>query len=295
VLSKHFVISGATGFLGKELIKVLQSYYIPKENLSLISTKESKIRIGQQELRTSSFNSFDILSKIDVYFDFAFLSREKILTLGPDKYYSENLNVINHSVDLINKYRPKNVVLSSSGVVHKSNLSTSNNNKIYAELKLMQEKMISDACSRNHLNLITARIFNLSGEIDKVEVFALSEFVNYAKKNLTIQIKSKNMVTRRYCDTNQLLRLLLKLSEQNISQVFDTGGAKIEIRDLAKKVIFLLNSNAKIICDPIDDSQTVDNYFSNSSKFEMLVMKVLEEIPLDLDKQIMLTAKILNN
>lgn len=295
MLSKHFVISGATGFLGKELIKVLQSYYIPKENLSLISTKESKIQIGQQELHTSSFNSFDILSKIDVYFDFAFLSREKIHTLGPDKYYSENLNVINHSVNLINKHRPKNVVLSSSGVVHKSNLSTSNNNKIYAELKLMQEKMISDACSRNHLNLITARIFNLSGEIDKVEIFALSEFVAYAKKNLTIQIKSKNLVTRRYCDTNQLLRLLLKLSEQNISQVFDTGGAKIEIRDLAKKVIFLLNSNAKIICDPIDDSQTVDNYFSNSSKFEMLVMKVLEEIPLDLDKQIMLTAKILNN
>ena len=295
MLSKHFVISGATGFLGKELIKVLQSYYIPKENLSLISTKESKIQIGQQELHTSSFNSFDILSKIDVYFDFAFLSREKIHTLGPDKYYSENLNVINHSVNLINKHRPKNVVLSSSGVVHKSNLSTSNNNKIYAELKLMQEKMISDACSRNHLNLITARIFNLSGEIDKVEIFALSEFVAYAKKNLTIQIKSKNLVTRRYCDTNQLLRLLLKLSEQNISQVFDTGGAKIEIRDLAKKVIFLVNSNAKIICDPIDDSQTVDNYFSNSSKFEMLVMKVLEEIPLDLDKQIMLTAKILNN
>lgn len=295
MLSKHFVISGATGFLGKELIKVLQSYYIPKENLSLISTKESNIQIGRQKLHTSSFNSFDILSKIDVYFDFAFVSREKIHNLGPDKYYSENLNIINHSVDLINKHRPKNVVLSSSGVVHKSNLSTSNNNKIYAELKLIQEKMISDACSRNHLNLITARIFNLSGEIDKVEIFALSEFVDYAKRNLTIQIKSKNMVTRRYCDANQLLRLLLKLSEQNISQVFDTGGAKIEIRDLAKKVIFLLNSKAKIICDPIDDSQTVDNYFSNSSKFEMLVMKVLEEIPLDLDKQIMLTAKILNN
>ena len=295
MLSKHFVISGATGFLGKELIKVLQSYYIPKENLSLISTKETKIQIGQQELHTSSFNSFDILSKIDVYFDFAFLSREKIHTLGPDKYYSENLNVINHSVDLINKHRPKNVVLSSSGVVHKSNLSTSNNNKIYAELKLMQEKMISDACSRNHLNLITARIFNLSGEIDKVEIFALSEFVDYAKKNFTIQIKSKNMVTRRYCDTNQLLRLVLKLSEQNTSKVFDTGGAKIEIRDLAKKVIFLLNSNSKIICDPIDDSLTGDNYFSNSSEFEMLVMKVLEEIPLDLDKQIMLTAKIPHN
>lgn len=295
MLSKHFVISGATGFLGKELIKVLQSYYIPKENLSLISTKESKIQIGQQELHTSSFNSFDILSKIDVYFDFAFLSREKIHTLGPDKYYSENLNVINHSVDLINKHRPKNVVLSSSGVVHKSNLSTSNNNKIYAELKLMQEKMISDACSRNHLNLITARIFNLSGEIDKVEIFALSEFVDYAKKNFTIQIKSKNMVTRRYCDTNQLLRLVLKLSDQNTSKVFDTGGAKIEIRDLAKKVIFLLNSNSKIICDPIDDSLTGDNYFSNSSEFEMLVMKVLEEIPLDLDKQIMLTAKIPHN
>ena len=295
MLSKHFVISGATGFLGKELIKVLQSYYIPKENLSLISTKETKIQIGQQELHTSSFNSFDILSKIDVYFDFAFLSREKIHTLGPGKYYSENLNVINHSVDLINKHRPKNVVLSSSGVVHKSNLSTSNNNKIYAELKLMQEKMISDACSRNHLNLITARIFNLSGEIDKVEIFALSEFVDYAKKNFTIQIKSKNMVTRRYCDTNQLLRLVLKLSEQNTSKVFDTGGAKIEIRDLAKKVIFLLNSNSKIICDPIDDSLTGDNYFSNSSEFEMLVMKVLEEIPLDLDKQIMLTAKIPHN
>ena len=295
MLTKNFVISGATGFLGKELIKVLQSYCIPKENLSLISTNESKIQINQQEFYTSTFKSFDILSKIDIYFDFAFLSREKIHTLGSDKYYSENLNIINHSVELINKHKPKNVILSSSGVVYKNNLGTSNNNIVYAELKLIQEKMISNACSRNDSNLTISRIFNLSGEIDKVEVFALSEFVDCAKKNIGIKIKSKNEVTRRYCDTNQLLRLLLKLSEQNISQVFDTGGAKIEIRDLAKKVIFLLNSHSKIICDPIDDSQTVDNYFSNSSKFEMLVMKVLDEIPLDLDKQIMLTAKILSN
>jgi nucleoside-diphosphate-sugar epimerase len=291
MLTRNFVISGATGFLGKELIKVLQPYYIPKENLSLISTKENKIQIDQQEFHTSSFKSFDLLSKIDVYFDFAFLSREKIHTLGPDKYYSENLDIINHSVELINKHKPKNVILSSSGVVYKDNLGTSNNNMIYAELKIIQEKMISDACSRNNLNLITARIFNLSGKIDKVKTFALSEFVDCAKKNISIKINSKNVVYRRYCDTNQLLRLLLKLSEQNISQVFDTGGAKIEIRNLAKKVIYLMNSHSKIICDPIDYSQTSDNYFSNSSEFEMLVMKVLDEIPLDLEKQILLTAK----
>jgi nucleoside-diphosphate-sugar epimerase len=231
--------------------------------------------------------------KIDYLFDYAFLTRERIDSLGVKQYVDTNLNLIQHSVQLVEKLRPKSVVLASSGAIYNfSKHSKTKNYKIYSELKTIQEQQITDSCKQAGSNLIVVRIFNLSGEgINKSNVYAFQEIIESAIENKEIIINSNFQVFRRYCDVGQLIDLLWELTLKDKKMCFDSGGQLIEIRNLAEIIKKSLNSSSSIVAKPIDNLSTPDNYFSQSDQYELLLRKFLNQDSLSIESQVIKTAQ----
>lgn len=288
-------ISGSTGWLGKELIKILNSRKSNKVNMELFGSKNAKFIIAEKKYEAKSFSNVNLNSNFDYFYDFAFLTRDKIDKIGIKDYFDINSVIINNSVNLIKASKPISVILASSGAVYNEGANHKiANNSLYADLKNLQEEKIREACHISGSNLIIVRIFNISGNgIYKVKNFAISDFIERSLLNKNIEIESDYLVFRRYCDVTQLLQLLVKLSEEKITTTFDSGGYKIEIRELAQRIITLLNSKTKVISKAISKQLPTDNYFSNSNEYELLLKKYLNEKSISIENQIKITHESL--
>lgn len=287
--NSKIVITGATGWLGSELSKILvEEHNLSTRKLHCISTTNRKVKIGKNTFTTITFRDLDKIEDIVNYYDFAFLPRHNIDSIGPNKYKEANEKIVMNSVNAINNLKPKNVVLASSGAVYKTGKISENfSNSLYSDLKIFQEEKIQEACNKADSNLVTIRIFNLSGNgMPRNNSFALSQIISKALNNEKIFIKSDFHVNRSYCDITQLLRLLILVSNSGYSGTLDSSGVKIEIRALAEKVVNELKSLSEIYAPDVISGALPDNYFSESKKYDDLLMEYLGEKTLSIKEQI---------
>jgi nucleoside-diphosphate-sugar epimerase len=149
--NSKIVITGATGWLGSELSRILvEDHNLSTRQLHFISSTNRKKRIGKKTFTTITFRDLDNMVDTDNYYDFAFLPRHNIDSIGPKKYREANEKIIMDSVNSINILRPKNVVLASSGAVYKTGkISENSNNSLYSDLKIFQEENIPKYLSRD--------------------------------------------------------------------------------------------------------------------------------------------------
>jgi nucleoside-diphosphate-sugar epimerase len=282
----NVVISGATGWLGREILNIFSNTKFKAVKLSLISSKSQDFIVGDNEFKARGFVSYDNSDSIDNYFDFAFLSRNELEKIGPLKFKEINLEIMSNSADLIKRYRPKTVVLSSSGAIYK-NKKDSEYGMLYSDLKKIQEDVIINACNLAGSNLIISRIFNLSGRgIPSDGNFAISDLVTKGIRNMDLTINSNYLVTRRYSDVTQLLKLLVEMADRGHNRVFDSGGPKIELRALANIIVEVIKCDSKVVAPTLDPSCMQDDYFSNSYEYEKLLSETLGENSISIENQI---------
>jgi nucleoside-diphosphate-sugar epimerase len=282
----NVLISGATGWLGREIINIFSETKFKAVKLSLISSKSQDFIVGDNEFKVRSFVSYNNSDSIDNYFDFAFLSRNELEKIGPLKFKEINLEIMSNSADLIKRYRPKTVILSSSGAIYK-NKKDSEYGMLYSDLKKIQEDVIINACNLAGSNLIISRIFNLSGRgIPSEGNFAISDLVTKGIRNMDLTINSNYLVTRRFSDITQLLKLLVEMADRGQNRVFDSGGPKIELRALANIIVEVIKCDSKVVAPTLDPSCMQDDYFSNSYEYEKLLSETLGENSFSIENQI---------
>jgi nucleoside-diphosphate-sugar epimerase len=289
----NVLISGATGWLGREILNIYAESNFEKVHLNLISSKSQEINVEKHKFKVQSFEDYNSSNTVNNYFDFAFLAKNKLEKIGPQKFKETNLKIVSSSTNLIKRICPTTVVLSSSGAIY--NIKKMNENEIlYSDLKKIQEEQIVKACAETGSNLIISRIFNLSGRgIPKESNFALSDLVIKGIKDMDLVINSNYSVTRRYSDITQLLRLLVQMADKRENCVFDSGGVKIELRTLAKEIITVIKSKSKVVASEIDLAAEQDNYYSDSFLYEKLLIGMLGEESLTIEEQIQSTRNSL--
>ena len=289
----NVLIKGATGWIGHQTAIQLADRFKGNLDLTLMNSSPASIYVYNKYIQTITPSSSVMDKHIDYFFDYAFQTREKIESLGDKQYIDTNLNLINHSVEVVKKLGPKTVVLASSGAIYNSSkYAQTKNYKLYSELKTIQEQQISDACKQSGSNLIIVRIFNLSGQgMNKSKVYAFQDIVEKALQNKEIVINSKFQVFRRYCDITQLLDLLFQLTFNEENICFDSGGQLVEIHRLVEIVKSSLNSNSSVIAEPIDYVSTPDNYYSSSNTYELLLKKLLNQDSVSINSQVIKTAQ----
>lgn len=280
------LVSGATGWLGREILNIFAESNFEKVQINLISSKNGEVFVKGNKLEVKSFKDYKSIESVDNYFDFAFLGMNKLEKIGAENFKRINMEIISDSSNLIKRICPKTVVLSSSGAIYNIKKSTKGG-VIYSDLKKIQEELIAKACNASGSNLIISRIFNLAGRgIPRESDFALVDFMIKSMGNIDLMINSNHLVIRRYSDVTQLLKLLVEMANRGENCVFDSGGAKIELRVLASKIIQVVNSKSKIVAPEIDFETEQDYYFSDSHSYEKLLIKIMGEEPLTIENQI---------
>jgi nucleoside-diphosphate-sugar epimerase len=292
------VISGGTGWIGRSLVEqITKLNFCNPEQIIIISSLAKNIEISNIIFKTLTWENLDITSQVNMYFDLAFQTQDKLRGLGENKYIEENEKIIENSVNFIKNNKPNSIFLASSGAVYGKNYTTTPKPvTIYGELKYRQEMQISKVAADLNLNLLITRIFNISGgNINKFETFAISQMIKSALSQNNIEVFADHQVFRRYADINQLIRLILELLKSNVNCIFDSGGTLVEIRELAVGIRNIVNPLAKLELTKVDVNTPADDYYSRSELYEDLLKQYLGEVNINIDEQIMNTFNYIKN
>lgn len=282
-----YIINGATGWLGRTAVNfLLNSLGCEKEEIIAIGSTRRVVKFRSTSLEILTFRDLPNVDEVELYFDLAFLTREYESKVGMIEYEKINRNLIDNSRKIIERYKPTSVFLASSGAVYDA-MSTSQNSTLYGKLKLEQEKELTDVTKLTGSFLTICRIFNLSGEfINKTKTFALANFIHDAMTRKEITIRSKELVLRRYCDAEELIELAIALKGISGSRIFDSGGFRIELKELANLIGTVLDSRVQVYSNSGLDQPNPDVYLSESENYEELLMSSLGKAPLSLERQI---------
>jgi nucleoside-diphosphate-sugar epimerase len=292
------VISGGTGWIGRSLVEqVIKSNFCTPEQIILISSTGKNIAISNKIFKSFTWENLKINSQVNIYFDLAFQTQDKLNSLGESEYIKENTAIIENSVKFIKNHKPKSIFLASSGAVYGKNyLSVPKPISTYGELKYKQELQISKVATDLNLKLIISRIFNISGgNINKFETFAIAQMIKSAVEQQSIKVFANHHVFRRYSDVNQLIRLILELLSTSTNCIFDSGGPLVELRELAAGIRKIVNPSAKLELTDVDLNTPADDYYSRSDQYENLLKEYLGEVTVNIDEQISETFNYIKN
>jgi len=292
------VISGIRGWLGNSAVNVLvRDFSIDPTEIVGIGSQRGLEKIGSNLYDVKTWEDLTHgIRDVQLFLHFGFLTRDKAVTMPFDEYVSKNQRITSQALDFIEINSPEAVVNISSGAVFNSPTFTDLTNELahnpYGFLKLEEEKKLQELCANKNIGIVINRLWGLSGsDVKNKEPYALYEFIKKAQENELIEIRSKNLVFRRYVNDRQLMRLLLKLAFQSKTIFFDSGGELIEIEELAKLVVGTLNSKSYISERLVDPMAIKDEYYAKNSRFEEIFTLNMNEPLLSLEHQITLSAQ----
>jgi nucleoside-diphosphate-sugar epimerase len=251
-----------------------------------IGSSERFESICNFKFKIYTFESLPKLRNIECYYDYAFLTKDIENLLLPSEYVRANTNIINKSENFIGSLKPKYIFLSSSGAIYDTVNSTPKRS-LYGDLKLQQEERYKSLVTEIGSKLSICRIFNISGKyLEKVNTYALTNFLTTSYFDKTIKIDSQMPVIRRYCSSRELVELVTTMAESNFSCDFDSGGYEVELKDLAILVAKIVNNDTRIERNIMDLSLSANIYKSNNDLYEQLLIRFLNKKPMSLQQQI---------
>jgi nucleoside-diphosphate-sugar epimerase len=283
-------ITGASGWLGRSAIMALRSVYGEKilESVRLFGRDASSIQlVDGLSLPISPYSKL-LTEEFSIYIPLAFATREKFHVHGSVRYQEMNLNIIKQDQEFIRANTGLTTILISSGVVNglSDSQKLDNSYASYAQLKKMQEDVYKEA-SRNDSRVKICRLYSCtSKDLLKTEGYLFSSIVRSALLDEPIIINSSSRVIRNYVDLRQLFAALIRTRDQCL---INSGGPKIEIRDLANLIVQTLNSNSKIQFPPYNSNSPSNHYAAPDESMKKMYDEVgLTEI--SLEEQILNTS-----
>ncbi len=259
---KNTLIFGATGWLGKSTLR----YLVEKNNdvnFTLVSSTQKNIEYKNEKFQVISFNEFLKLkgNNYDLFFNYAFLTGKKVNDYTSDRFNNETNLIIEGTQKFLEKNSVGKILMTSSGAIYNNG---TNKESIYGLQKQKQEKKLLDTCKSLSTKVSIARIFALIANYYNYEYeYAFSSFINQAKKNKKIVIKSDYQVIRSYLFLDSLLEYFIS---SQTSETFDAWNVTLDIYDLAQVVSNIFNSKIEISNNYLS-SEFVDNYSSEDTYF----------------------------
>tara|TARA_B100000579_G_scaffold219129_1_gene179204 strand:+ start:3400 stop:4308 length:909 start_codon:yes stop_codon:yes gene_type:complete len=297
--NRKIILTGATGWLGKNAIYEYQKIY-GYENLYnsviLIGSREREFELFKDKkplhiYDLTKLNSIDSASSL---LHLAFLTREKISNFGRERYVLECQKISKTVENFISRNPSIPIITISSGVAS----LLDKKNTIYDEYALLkkQEEIIWRKYSKNRLSLVF-RLYAATGMfMPNPERFALGDFLLSSLAGNRLKIKSRKKVLRSYVHLGTLMNLCWRILHfpSEVGTGFFRYNActdKIDILNLAK----LISSNWDLPFpeEEIDYSLNPDDYTADSAEFIDLLSKFSLESP-SLMSQIIETANFMN-
>jgi nucleoside-diphosphate-sugar epimerase len=290
-MSNPIGISGATGWLGLETIDRLSSS-ISGDSLCLFSSNGRRlVSSNNAPLVTQDFLLADPPQALEGFIHLAFLTREKVSTVGYSEYVSKNISLISQACKIIEISRPKWIVLVSSGAIFDRNtgqLETDCLKNPYGFCKRIEENLILDSANKVGANVVIGRLWGATGGLMPLNsAYAISDFIQSAHQHKQITIRSAGSVFRRYVDAGDFMQVLYEAAVRGERTTINSGGPKVEIGALANLVSDHFDG-IKIV-RPVQ-SDLSDNYFPHDYEFEALADRFDVKVA-DIELQVSRTVK----
>ena len=279
------VIIGANGWLGQAAQQLLKQHSRYSSPIVFDSTASTIYRDGTKIYPLSLAS--DILSSHSppsqfVFLNFAYLTKDKV-DRQQHSEYQRLTNILNKSIaNLIVNLKPMSFLFMSSGAASlvENNLAETEEMRIYGERKLSDERFFGDICKQNNVKFLAPRLYSIGGPfVNKVRLYALSNFILQGLETNNITIKAQKPVYRSYCHVHDLMNLLLhEMGDKDkltVPHTLEIGGDEaVEMADLAKNVASVLSIPPQNICRPTFNCDLpADLYLANNENFNKLAAK----------------------
>lgn len=286
------LITGGTGWLGKTAIKYLIQTLGEKEfnnEVIVFGSKDKFLNISEKTIQIHSLKKINNLkiSKGNIsIFHTAFLTNDKIKSIGLSKYIKKNLEIINCLEKFIENNPTARIVCTSSGAVNKFLEDGDKENNIYGYLKLIEEKKLS-----KFRNCLILRIYGLTGYyIHSPNIYALCDFISTALRDKSIIIRSKGKVIRSYVSAETIIEFSFNWlnSGQSNDLIIDATNEKLDLYSLAINIsniignvrVFHKNRSEEIFNDYSSHSSDFNNILK---KYNIKRLSIVEQLEISID------------
>ena len=297
---RRIIITGAGGWLGLTLLDLLDNLLGPSvfERVHCFGSSDRTLELvnGRTVPQQPLHQITELAERPSVLFHFAFLTKDRAEVLEYEAYCKANRAIQQLVLNSLGQIGVQSVFLASSGAAYRaSDVNSSEAMRIYGSLKLEDELDFAKWAEQSGQQLITARIFNVSGPyVNKISAYAMASFIADVLRGQPIVVKATRPVYRSYTSAKQLMSLALAamLSAERRNLSFDTGGKKLEMRELAAEVAAALNGSVATVPAMIDDAP--DDYTGDAGGYDRLMAQYnIHAVPLR--QQIFETASYLKN
>lgn len=272
------LVTGATGWFGKQALDLGLRAGM---EVMACGSKKSEVKIRRRTIPVKEFE-LDAIKTFSptLVVDAAFITRERMAALGTNLYIAQNRELIDKSTQLVQLETVDTYIGFSSGATkHLAGMKDfSIENNPYSYLKREYELEFERLSATLDKKISIARVWSVSGPFcPKPATFALTNFIEQAKQG-RISIESANRVFRRYAPIELVLLLSVKFAKSRGANIFDTGGPLVELGDLAKTVLDVVNPMASIKRPELIEGFD-DNYFSNAKAWGAMLAQLKLEQP----------------
>lgn len=305
------LITGGAGFIGSHLADCLLArgdHVILLDDLSTgrLSNIEHLDSRSDVEFVLGSILNADlvdhVVSRVDTVFHLAAAVGVNLIVEKPLESLMTNIRGTETVVEKTHKYGKRILVMSTSEIYGKNtsdSLSEEDDRILgsplksrwsYSEAKAIDEILAYTYWREKGLETVIIRLFNTVGPRQTGSYgMVLPRFVGQALRGQPITIYGNGMQTRCFCHVSDVVTGLVALSEhpEAFGKVFNLGGnEEISIRDLAERIIELVDSESQLEYVSYNDAyeegfEDMERRVPNTNRAKQLVGF---ESSIDLDK-----------
>lgn len=300
---ERFAVTGASGWLGRTALDLLAGALGPEAFSARVTgfattAKSVTLRHGLVvALRPLSELALVEPSPTHIL-HFAYQTRDKVATLGIGRYVVANLEITTMVLDAVQRHHPRGVFVTSTGAVYAPDggFTTDLLANPYGSLKYQEELVLRCAAGDVGAATAVARVFSVGGAyITKPELYAMGDLVLMALAGRPLAVRAEGLVYRSYCAAADIVAMgLLCLLDPNGSRdvMFDTGGAVVELSELAERIGATLAVAYPLVERSLAADVAPDRYVGDGD--QMAALASLHGLPLQsLEGQIRETAEYL--
>jgi len=301
---RPIVVTGAGGWLGRATLEMLDEVLgsaVESRVYAFGSTaREQRLRSGRLLKIAPLTQLADLWKQNALMFHYAYLTKERVGSLGLDEFVAMNTKISSFVEDFICRTNANSIFLPSSGAVYGEigAIEIDLHRNPYGFLKRRDELRFMQLSEGGFAKAVVCRIFNISGPfINKGGGYALGSILSDILRGGPIVLKSSRPTFRSYVHVRTVVELaLLSLLDEGPSPLpFDTAGDEVvEISDLAARATRLLGKPEIVIERPsISSEERADWYVGDGKMFRELIAHY-SVANYNLDQQIVATAEFLS-
>jgi nucleoside-diphosphate-sugar epimerase len=245
-----YVVSGATGWMGRSALEVLGKTLAKNEVLVGLARQNGQLTLSSgRQIELIKFEDFIKIQYVQGFIHTAFPTQNLISELGACEYQNSCKYITEWLKNFLSYRTPIWSVGISSGVLSEPsfpNPRSIGDLGLYAKWKRVEESVLIDSSSKS---VAIGRLFSASGRfMTKPKKLALGDFILSGISGESIVLRSNVLGVRNYVDAEDFIETLVFAAHKHSRIVFDSNGIEITIPELAKAVSNFF-PESMVICD----------------------------------------------